>query len=392
MQRHFLFLIIGFSLIFSFLLTHAEMPAPVTAQSSASPTPTAVPPNRSCGQICNPQHGDTACSGGLNCSMSSILIDNLIPDPVHALGICATENLVYQRACMDDIYDDNDTIPNCCQAAATTYTRVSLNEVDEVPSTYNAPTIAAYQSNTSTKIADCVSDPEITGRKAYKCSGLVQGTTYTYKAIAAPKNAALPTITSQINGAAYSSTLYDLWMTYQNKAIISPAAPGPGQTITLTVSGNKLRSPLAQLTVTGVSEGLGAISQQYELATGTTTFSQTITIPPLAEGTYKVKISVAEGYKATIPASVLTYDAFSFTVTGNNTTITPTGTDVSCPKKSMGDANCDGNINTDDFDIWKSEFTRKINTKSADFNSDQKVSVQDFEIWRSNNQPRQRDE
>ena len=404
MQRRYLFLIIGFFVIFSFLLTNAEMPTPVTAQSASTPTPTSVPANRTCGQICNPQYGDTACSNGLNCSMSSILIDNLIPDPVHTLGICATEDLVYQRACMDDIYDGNATIPSCCQVIGdgptvpNYFTHVSLNEVDELPSAYNAPKVAAYRINSSTKVADCVLDPEIASRKAYKCNGLTEGTDYTYKAIATGKNSNTPNIVSQINGRASSSTIYDLWVTYQNKAVIAPAAPTADQPISLTVSGKKLRSPVALLTVTGIGEGLGSISQEYELESGATTFSKTITIPPLAAGTYKVKFSVAEGYKAVIPASVLTYDAFSFTVSGDTNTppsditVTLIPLDPNCPKKSLGDANCDGWINNDDYNIWKSEFTRTINTKGADFNDDQKVTLQDFEIWRKNQEVRQRDE
>ncbi len=400
MQRRFLYFISGFLIIILFLIMHGEGTSPVTAQSSATPTPTSVPPNRTCGQICNPQLGSNACANGLNCSSSSILIDNLIPDPVHSLGICATEDLVYQRACMDDIFDGNSTIPSCCQVVGDGptvpeyFTRVSLNEVDELPSTYNAPKIAAYRVNTNTKVVDCVPDPEISSRKAYKCSGLTEGTDYTYKVIATGKNTNTPTITSQINGKASSSTIFDLWVTYQNKAVISPAAPTEGQAIVLTVSGKKLRSPVALLTVTGASEGLGSLSQEYELASGTDTFNQIINIPPLAAGTYKVKISVAEGYKATIPASVLTYDAFSFTVTGdtNDPTVTPTGPAGQCPKKSLGDANCDDRVNGTDFDIWKSEFNRTKNSKDSDFNTDRKISLQDFEIWRKNQEIRQRDE
>ncbi len=215
------------------------------------------------------------------------------------------------------------------------FTRVSLNESDALPSTYNAPKVAAYKVNTTTKITDCVADPSISGRKAYKCNNLVQGTDYTFRAIASPKNSNLPTITSQINGKAYTSTIYDLWVTYQNKAVTSPATPVSGQAIQLTVSGKKLRSPEAKLTVVGVSSALGSVSQEFALAANTTTFSKTVTIPPLAAGTYKVKISVAEGYKATIPASVLTYDAFTFTV-ANAPTPTPTIQTTGQLKLTMG--------------------------------------------------------
>lgn len=58
----------------------------------------------------------------------------------------------------------------------------------------------------------------------------------------------------------------------------------------------------------------------------------------------------------------------------------------SCPKKSKGDANCDNEINSDDFDYWKSEFVEnnETSTSSADFNNDDKTDLIDFEIWRKN--------
>jgi hypothetical protein len=66
-------------------------------------------------------------------------------------------------------------------------------------------------------------------------------------------------------------------------------------------------------------------------------------------------------------------------------TLTP-----ACAKKSQGDANCDENINDDDYNIWKCEFLEDgicqnaSLQKTADFNLDTKVDLVDFEIWRSN--------
>jgi parallel beta-helix repeat protein len=71
-------------------------------------------------------------------------------------------------------------------------------------------------------------------------------------------------------------------------------------------------------------------------------------------------------------------------------TLTP-----ACAKKTLGDANCDGNINNDDYNIWKCEFLNQgqcsdtsivshTTNKSADFNLDTKVDLFDFEIWRKN--------
>jgi len=79
---------------------------------------------------------------------------------------------------------------------------------------------------------------------------------------------------------------------------------------------------------------------------------------------------------------------------------TPTSTPAptltpACAKKTSGDANCDGNINNDDYNIWKCEFLNQgqcsdtsivshTTNKSADFNLDTKVDLVDFEIWRKN--------
>jgi len=78
--------------------------------------------------------------------------------------------------------------------------------------------------------------------------------------------------------------------------------------------------------------------------------------------------------------------------TGNQTT----GSPANCAKKSQGDANCDGNINNVDYNIWKCEFLNQgqcsdtsiishTTNKSADFNLDKKVDLVDFEIGRHNN-------
>lgn len=68
-----------------------------------------------------------------------------------------------------------------------------------------------------------------------------------------------------------------------------------------------------------------------------------------------------------------------------NTDITP---DVgTCPKRSSGDTNCDGQINDADFLMFKSVMSipaASICTNcSADFNSDGKVNLVDYEIWRN---------
>jgi len=56
-----------------------------------------------------------------------------------------------------------------------------------------------------------------------------------------------------------------------------------------------------------------------------------------------------------------------------------TGSTRAC--STLGDANCDGIINSLDFDVWKTEFVNKSGLNS-DFNSNGKVDTTDFEIWR----------
>ncbi len=53
---------------------------------------------------------------------------------------------------------------------------------------------------------------------------------------------------------------------------------------------------------------------------------------------------------------------------------------ANCQYKSKGDANCDNKVNTDDFNIWRSDFLQ--NWHDADFNGDGKATTDDFNIWR----------
>lgn len=65
-------------------------------------------------------------------------------------------------------------------------------------------------------------------------------------------------------------------------------------------------------------------------------------------------------------------------------TATPTG---SCPKRSLGDANCDGSISLADAEAWRREFRGEAQTVFADFNLDGRISLQDYESWRRGFQP-----
>jgi hypothetical protein len=53
-----------------------------------------------------------------------------------------------------------------------------------------------------------------------------------------------------------------------------------------------------------------------------------------------------------------------------------------CPRKSAGDANCDGTVDLIDFEQWRREFALFFATRLADFNGDTKSDLIDFELWR----------
>ncbi len=70
----------------------------------------------------------------------------------------------------------------------------------------------------------------------------------------------------------------------------------------------------------------------------------------------------------------------SFTKTGVST-VTPTA--GACTGKSRGDADCDGAVEMDDFEIFRKEYVHAVTSRQADFNADGVVDLADFERWRS---------
>ncbi len=65
--------------------------------------------------------------------------------------------------------------------------------------------------------------------------------------------------------------------------------------------------------------------------------------------------------------------------------VTPTPTQSAsqqCALYSKGDANCDGKIDMDDFNIWRDEFLKTSTSKTSDFNNDGVINTDDFNIWR----------
>ncbi len=75
----------------------------------------------------------------------------------------------------------------------------------------------------------------------------------------------------------------------------------------------------------------------------------------------------------------------STTLTGTKISSNPSATPGNmCITRSKGDANCDGNVDFIDFEIWRNEFMGEDTKTDANFNytEDQKVDFIDFEIWR----------
>ncbi len=95
----------------------------------------------------------------------------------------------------------------------------------------------------------------------------------------------------------------------------------------------------------------------------------------------------------------LTPTSPAITPTGSPTTtvisptnpISPTLSET-CSKKNRGDANCDGNINELDYQIWRCEYLGEgtcltLGTyKTADFDRNNLINLVDAEIWRKNKQ------
>ena len=73
----------------------------------------------------------------------------------------------------------------------------------------------------------------------------------------------------------------------------------------------------------------------------------------------------------------------NFVIEGGGVEPCPAGV----PGRNLGNADCNGSIDVNDFELWKEQFQSGIILiQSADFNSDNKVDGIDFEIWRRNAQ------
>lgn len=81
---------------------------------------------------------------------------------------------------------------------------------------------------------------------------------------------------------------------------------------------------------------------------------------------------------------------YTSTCTGTQPTTAPTvqptanpTTAPSCPKKTLGDADCNGMISITDYAAWRAEFKGTATTKNGDFNGDGNVSLADYAAWKT---------
>lgn len=94
-----------------------------------------------------------------------------------------------------------------------------------------------------------------------------------------------------------------------------------------------------------------------------------------------VDLSVVKGASPTPSPTNTPPVTPSMTVTPTEEGPSPT-TPPTCPLHAKGDANCDGQVDFIDFEIWRQESMGEQNSKNADFNDDVTVDFVDFEVWR----------
>ena len=61
--------------------------------------------------------------------------------------------------------------------------------------------------------------------------------------------------------------------------------------------------------------------------------------------------------------------------------ISPGGT---CPLKSKGDCNCDNSVDVIDHEIFRQEISSELTSKTCDFNNNGNIDNNDYQIWKSN--------
>ena len=151
--------------------------------------------------------------------------------------------------------------------------------------------------------------------------------------------------------------------------------------------------PMASITIIDPDESLSSTTP--EEITSTPVPAVGITLSPTTRAVTPTSASV-------IPTTVKPTATSTTPTTNPSPTISPTQSQDSpldkllkstfgkasptpsvCPKKKLGDSNCDGKIDQPDILIWKEELDSP-GALSSDFNDDKKIDLLDYLIWRRN--------
>jgi hypothetical protein len=99
---------------------------------------------------------------------------------------------------------------------------------------------------------------------------------------------------------------------------------------------------------------------------------------------FKLGNNTASQVYSSFKGSVDEVNIYDYALLSNTPAITNTPTPIpNCSLKSQGDADCNGIINLNDFEIFRKEFNKTLQTLTSDFNNNGAVTLSDFEIWRS---------
>lgn len=340
-------------------------------ETEIKPTPTGET-GLSCGQRCG---GSTGCGAGLTCMPIWWPCDTQIPDSV-------------RQKMMSNTDLDKNTIEEMLKACPSAEKILSTSEKAEVRRL--PPFYGVCKNPTCPTSGDCVCKPRPTITGKLKSDLSIRETFEKNGVFVLGENATVG---------------IDFNVPPQNGLTV----PGRVSAINATISFDKNLLEALEVTMVDMSfnnvikkeidndKGLIWLyvtsSKPYsELSAGITLGS--ITFKTKAEGKAMIGISLAH------PLEMSGVDNDRKTVS-YDVTVSPIKYITISPKvsacaacmsglaRSTGNANCDGAVNSVDFEIWRSEMFDKGglagtvgSTWQADFSCDQKVSGIDFEIWR----------
>jgi hypothetical protein len=347
-------------------------------ETEVKPTPTGVT-GLSCGQRCG---GSTGCGAGLTCMPIWWPCETPIPDPIWRK---MSANMELDKAMMEEVL-------RICPAAQKVLSPSYMTDASGVKKEIvKAPPFYGVCKNPSCPTSgDCVCKPRPTITGKLKSDLSIRETFEKNGVFVLGENATVG---------------IDFNVPPQNGLTV----PGRVSAINATISFDKNLLEALEVTMVDMSfnnvikkeidneKGLIWLyvtsSKPYsELSAGITLGS--ITFKTKAEGKAMIGISLAhplemsgvDNDRKTVSYDV-TVSPIKYVTIGPK--VSACAACMSGLARSTGNANCDGAVNSVDFEIWRSEMFDKgglvgttSSTWQADFNCDQKVSGTDFEIWR----------